>query len=66
MTTPVFAVSNTTFDITLTTKDLSTKRVTVTVRKLPQIIKWNGNYFTRLGETYYEQVSGEDLDDIKY
>lgn len=65
MVTPAFAISNRTFDITLTMKDLSTKHVKVAVRKLPRIIQWKGVYFSQLGETYYEQVSGEDLSNIE-
>ena len=52
-------------EITLTMKDLSTKCVAITVRKPPRIIRWEGRYFYQIGETHYEEVSGEDLGNIK-
>lgn len=64
MTTPASTKPKTTFDIELQRYDLSAKRVTVTVHKLPRIIVWDGHYFKKVGKDWYEQVSGEDLSNI--
>lgn len=53
-----------TFNIKLERYDGSIKKATVTVHRLPTIIVWECDYFYRLGETFYEQVSGEELSDI--
>lgn len=65
MTTPASKKPKTTFDIRLQRHDLSVEKVAVTVHRLPRIIAWDGNYYQQLGETFYEQVTGEDLSNIR-
>ncbi|MCC3410559.1 MULTISPECIES: hypothetical protein [unclassified Microcoleus] len=65
MTTPTFETVKTTLHIKLQMRDLSIKRVTIAVRRPPRIIQWKDHYFYQICDTYYEEVSGEDLDNIK-